>query len=558
MWFEMAYTVLGGLGLLFFGIKYLSESLQAVTGTLIRQVIGTLTKNRLMAVGVGAFVTILVQSSSITTVMVVGFVNAGLMDLVQAIGIIFGANIGTTVTGWIIAIKVGKYGLLFIGLGIFPYLFAKRNSFRQMGRVLVSLGFIFIGLKAMSGAFKPLRGNDSFLSIMQYFSADSIWTLLACVAIGALLTFVIQSSSAMLGVTIALAAAGAISFQTAAALVMGENIGTTITAQLAAVGTNTNARCAARAHGIFNVLGVLVLIPFFWNYLELVDYLVSGPADALADDGTKPYVGAHIAAAHTLFNVIAVCVFLPLLHTVAKVVIRITPAKKKKEAHHLRFLPGTTDIAPALGLGASGKQIRYLFELTQEAFDLTHDYLLDKQKNSKKDRIFEIENISDVIQTELTVFLCKMGEGKMTSEEASLSYALIRAADELESVTDYCVTLVQHQDRLIKQNEKISSVAKGELKEILTQLKDVMRKIDRELKNGEIEDLEWEEVYASLNGMKENIRQVRKNNRKRLHDKTCSPIGGLIFNEMLNGSERLRAHLKNMLQSLERVEIEEA
>ncbi|MFC1886971.1 Na/Pi cotransporter family protein [Thermodesulfobacteriota bacterium] len=262
-WFELIYKFLGGLGVFFFGMKFLSEGLQAVAGPLIKRVISALTTNRILAVLVGAFVTTLIQSSSVTTVMVVGLVNAGLMELVQAIGVILGANIGTTITGWIIAIKIGKYGLLFVGIGIFPMLFSKQDAFKQVGNILVALGFIFLGLEFMSGAFKPLRSDDGFLTMMQYFSADHFWSLIACIAMGACLTMIIQSSSAMLGVTIALASTGAISFQTAVGLVLGENIGTTITALLASIPANTEAKRAARAHAFFNVIGVSIITPFF-------------------------------------------------------------------------------------------------------------------------------------------------------------------------------------------------------------------------------------------------------------------------------------------------------
>jgi len=213
-----------------------------VAGDMIKNVVNSLTTHRVAAVMVGTLVTMIVQSSSVTTVMVVGFVNAGLMSLVQAIGVIFGANIGTTITGWIISIKVGKYGLLLIGMGIFPALFAKTNKWRQLGRIFFSVGMIFFGLQIMSGAFKPLRSMPEFLDSISYFSGQHYGAYIACVIVGCFLTMIIQSSSAMLGITIAMATSGVITYHTAAALVLGENIGTTVTALLASIGGNVNAR----------------------------------------------------------------------------------------------------------------------------------------------------------------------------------------------------------------------------------------------------------------------------------------------------------------------------
>ena len=301
--FKIIYTVLGGLGIFFYGMKMMSDALQQAASDVITKVINSLTSNRILAVTVGMIVTMIVQSSSVTTVMVVGFVNAGLMKLPQAIGVIFGSNIGTTITGWIISVKVGKYGLLFIGLGIFPILFSKNHKFQNVGKVLFGIGMIFLGLTLMSGAFKPLRDNQEFLNMISYFSGHSYMNYFASIVTGCLLTVIIQSSSAMLGITIALATTGVIQFHTAAALVLGENIGTTITALLASVGTNTNAKRAARAHAFFNVFGVMLIFTILPWYVDFIDYIIPHEANAVDGEGNLPNIAAHIAASHTIFNI---------------------------------------------------------------------------------------------------------------------------------------------------------------------------------------------------------------------------------------------------------------
>jgi phosphate:Na+ symporter len=207
-WFELAYNVIGGLAVFLFGMKALSEALQALASDFIRKVIGWLTANRFLAIAVGTVVTLIVQSSSVTTVMVVGFVNAGLMSLPQAVGVVLGANIGTTITGWIVALKIGKYGLVFLAAGLAPYFFAKNPKWQGVGKMLSALGFIFLGLGFMSGGFKPLTRDPQFADLLTWFAADSTLSVLACVTVGCLLTFLVQSSSAMLAITIALATTG--------------------------------------------------------------------------------------------------------------------------------------------------------------------------------------------------------------------------------------------------------------------------------------------------------------------------------------------------------------
>ncbi|MCB0385308.1 MAG: Na/Pi cotransporter family protein, partial [Bdellovibrionales bacterium] len=441
-WFKLTYTVLGGLGIFFYGMKMLSEGLQAAASQWIRKAINTLTTNRFMAVLVGLGVTCFVQSSSITTVMVVGFVNAGLMELAQAIGVILGANIGTTITGWIISIKIGKYSLLLIGLSIFPLLFSRNERISQVGRVVFALGMVFLGLELMSGAFKPLRTNDDFLALMQYFTADDFFSLVGTIFIGCLLTFVVQSSSAMLGITIALASTGAITFQTALALVMGENIGTTITALLASIGANTNARRAGVAHAVFNVLGVMVLTCVFWIYKDFIELIIGGAADFADAEGQKPYVAAHIAAGHTVFNVANVLLFLPLMKYLELVVRKIVPDKAYKEQKKLEFFGDASTTSPALAIGLARAELIKMAELVTKLFDITKTFLNSPQELTELiQKIDKFERITDKMHMEITVFMGKVMESHLSVEETNRVKAILRMAEELESIADYCQSI---------------------------------------------------------------------------------------------------------------------
>ncbi|HOQ04213.1 MAG TPA: Na/Pi cotransporter family protein [Anaerohalosphaeraceae bacterium] len=270
---EIIYQVCGGLGIFLLGMKNMSEGMQAVAGERLRKMIGAVTNNRILACGVGLLVTMIIQSSSVTTVMVVGLVNAGIMTLLQAIGVIMGANIGTTITGWILVINIGKYGLPMLGAASFFYLFSKRDRVRFTAMFLMGLGMVFFGLELMKNGFSPLKDMPGFISWFHRFQPDSYFGIWKCVLVGTLLTAVFQSSSATVGITLGLADIGIIGFPTAAALILGENIGTTVTALLASIGANSNARRAALAHSFFNLLGVCwitLIFPWYAGFIERI------------------------------------------------------------------------------------------------------------------------------------------------------------------------------------------------------------------------------------------------------------------------------------------------
>ncbi|MCB0420865.1 MAG: Na/Pi cotransporter family protein [Bdellovibrionales bacterium] len=547
-WFKMFYAVLGGLGLFFFGMKILSESLQASASDFIRNIIGKLTNNRLVAVGVGLIVTCLIQSSSITTVMVVGFVNAGLMNLMQALGVILGANIGTTITGWMISIKVGQYSLLFIGLGALPHLLAKNSKVKVFGKLIFAIGLIFLGLDAMSGAFKPLRTEPSFINLMTYFTADNYFSLLATITAGCLLTFVIQSSSAMLGITIALATSGSITFQTALALVMGENIGTTITALLASVGTNTSARRAGLGHAIFNVLGVFILTLLFIPYRHLIEAIIPGDAFFIAADGTAPHVAPHIAAGHTLFNVINTLIFIPLLPLLHKTVCWIVPEEKQKEERHLDFVGDLSTLSPALGIHQAYLEVVKQGQLVADAVSWTKSLLEDPYKN--KDlipRIRKYETISDNIQKEITIFLGRVMEASLTKEETKGVQSILRMADELESVADYCESITYYLERLERHGLRFDGETHQEVNQLATDVKSLFDAIFENVKNhSEFDFKKFDEIREGINQYAD---QLKWHHIQRIHDHKIPALASVTLSDIAVALRRMKNHTVNLAES---------
>ncbi len=548
--FKIIYSVLGGLGIFFYGMKSMSEALQSVAGDVIKNIINTLTKNRVYALIVGVLVTMLVQSSSVTTVMVVGFVNAGLMQLTQAIGIIFGANIGTTITGWIISIKVGKYGLLFIGLGIFPMLFAKRNNWRQMGRVLFGIGMIFFGLDIMSDAFKPLRSMPEFLNAISYFSGQHYGAYIASIFVGCMLTVVIQSSSAMLGITIALATTGVIPFHTAAALVLGENIGTTITAILASVGGNVNAIRASRAHAVFNLLGVSIIFCVFPYYVELIDYIVPGNPAEVGANGEFTNIAVHIATGHTVFNVISALAFLPFLNTLAAIVTKITPDKKTKEQHHLVMLGDPRNIVPATALAQAKAEANKMKNIVDRMYNVVEEIysgnLSPEDHKKKVAKVKDYEQITDNIQKEITVFLISVLEMSLTKKESATAQSITRIADELESVADYLDLLASYSERN-NLKEVLYNGAADDFFSLYAKVKAYFEETSGPFVRNESNDMSV--IKRKSGQLREEANDIRDRHLNRVGKGDYPPLSAITYSDMIVALRKIRSHSENIAQS---------
>lgn len=552
--FKLIYSVLGGLGIFFYGMHTMSSALQTAAGGVIKKIINSLTSNRFLAVIVGVVVTMIIQSSSVTTVMVIGFVNAGIMQLTQAIGLILGANVGTTITGWIISINIGKYGLLLIGLGIFPALFAKNQKWRQMGRGIFGIGMIFFGLEIMSGAFKPLRTMPEFLDAISYFSGQNYGSYLASIAMGCLLTIVIQSSSAMLGITIVMATTGIIEFHTAAALVLGENIGTTITALLASVGGNVNAKRAARAHAVFNMAGVSIMLCIFPFYVQFIEYIIPGQANFINAVGDKPNIAVHIATGHTIFNVTATIIFIPLLSYIARFVIWITPDKETKEQHHLVMLGRSAEMLPATALIQARRETIKLAQITERMYRLTRTYLTGNTDNPTMfAKIQDYENITDNIQREITLFIGQLLEKFMVAEESREAQAIVRIADEFESVADYIINLAIYNDRFI-QDDVLKDDAKEDFYSFYDKVGLYLSGVIHGVSNMEthdhsLYDRKADELRTLANSMRDSY-------LKRVANGDYSPVTILTYSDMIVALRKIKSHLLNVSEAIYRMKNE--
>ena len=538
--FTTIYTLLGGLGIFFFGMKFMSEGLQAVAGDVIRKIINSLTSNRIMAVGVGLLVTCIVQSSSVTTVMTVGFVNAGLMSLTQSIGVIFGANIGTTITGWIISIKVDKYGLLMVGMGFIPALFSKSSRWQNLGRALLGVGLVFVGLSTMSGAFVPLRSNQGFLDSIAYFSGNHYGSYIASILMGCLLTMIVQSSSAMLGITMALATTGVIPYETSIALVLGENIGTTITALLASIGANVNAKRAARAHALFNLLGVVVMLIFLEPYFRLIDSLIPLDPRFIAPDGSRPHASQHIALAHSLFNVSATLLFLPFLNQLAAFVTKITPDRDQREVPHLLVLGDPGNMLPAASIAQAESELRKMKEVIERMYKLNREFWDAAEYEPKKlAKIIDYERITDNIHKEVTVFLCYVMEKSMSHHQSEQVQSMIKITDELESVADYIERLANYRERF-KGPETLTGESRVEFFQFLDEVWDFFELVGIGLDNGE--RLDMNRIEAKSHELQLWADSMREKHLDRISKGNYLPVTALTYSDMVVALRKIRAH----------------
>lgn len=550
---SVSCTVLGGLGVFLLGMKYMSEGLQAVSGERLRKIISVATDNRIMGMLVGLTITSIIQSSSVTTVMVVGLVNSAMMTLTQAIGVIFGANIGTTVTAWILTLKISQYGLPLLGLAAFFFLFSKNERLRYTGMTLMGIGMVFFGLELMTSGFKPLRTLPEFVRWFHSFSATSYAGVMKCVGVGCILTMIVQSSSATVGITMGLASTGMINFETAGALVLGENIGTTITAWLASLGAATNAKRAAWAHICFNSIGVAwittIALPF---YFPLIARIIGHDPDTVVtlENGemSYPYVMAAIAAVHTGFNTVNTVLFLPFVKQLAWLVSRIIPEKQTAvKVPHLTHLDVRMLDTPAISIMQSHKQILFMAEQCETMLEKLVVILnSDKPDEDEENGLFISEQTLDTVQKEVMVFLSELISGQVPHDVTEKVRGQMRMADEYESVSDYAASVLKGIRKL--RNNRIQLTPEGltEFTKLNNLLLDYLRKTAAAIHS---EDPNEAVLLLPVNGeINHFIKDCRQSHLSRVTEGKVPPLNSLIYTDLLNYYRRINDHTLNIVE----------
>lgn len=550
---QMCFGLIGGLGIFLLGMKNMSEGMQAVAGSKLRKLISMATENRMMACGVGTLVTAMIQSSSITTVMVVGFVSAGFMTLIQAIGVIMGANIGTTITGWILVLNIGKYGLPLLGISAFLFLFSRNERVRYIGMTLMGVGMVFYGLQLMSSGFRPMRSMPQFIEWFSRFQADTYFGVWKCVLTGCVWTAVVQSSSATLGITMGLASSGIINFESAAALVLGENIGTTITAFFASMGAgNQNAKRAAYSHIIFNIIGVLWITSIFGPYTRFISSIIGvDPGMMIQEMGepTFPFVIKGIALVHSIFNITNTLIFLPFIPLLAKIVTKLAPDQPEKEISHLKYLDIRLINAPAIGIQQSQSEIGKMGRHVLRMFELLREIMASREIDDEKvKKVFFKEEVLDSVQKEITEYLAHLLSGNISRETAAIARRQLRLADEYESISDYLKTILK---LYLKKKDNLIVFSDEGWHEIL----DLHDKTFEYIKTIFAATAQNNtEIILKAETMGDAITHAMKNSRskhlERIGSDCATPLATLIFTDMLNAYRRVKDHGMNIAEVL--------
>ncbi|MDA3900658.1 MAG: Na/Pi cotransporter family protein [Spirochaetes bacterium] len=548
--FAMIFSIVGGLGIFLLGMRYMSEGLQTVSGPTLKRMIGLVTNNRFLATIVGVGVTTVVQSSSLTTVMAVGFVNSGIMALHQAIGVILGANIGTTITGWILVLDIGKWGLPIIGIFAFLYLFTRKEKIRYIAFTIMGVGMIFFGLELMKDGFQPLRLMSEFEALFALFHATSYLNVLKIAFIGCILTMIVQSSSATLGITIGLAQTGVINFETAAALVLGENIGTTITALLASIGTSTNARRAAYFHTLFNLTGVLWITAVFQWYLPLVRSVVGhDPNTVVMSDGSPsyPYVTAGIATVHTIFNIVNTLLFLPFTRVLASFLTRMVKESKVKTGMVTK-LQQTLLSSPFAAVQQTKFEIIKMEQVTRGMLNTLKAILSgEKRSQSVINSIFKDEEKLDSMQSEITEFLTDLMSEPLPIEVAEECKEHLRMCDELESVSDYIAQILKLILRLQDNDTHLSESQIANIMELHDEVKKFFNLV-RECERNQTIQAEYDNICAVSEEITSHIRAFRNEHWENASLTKMSPLVNTAYTDILQAYRKIKNHMLNSVE----------
>lgn len=494
-----SFQIVGSLGLFLYGMKLMSDGLQKSAGERLQGIINWITGNRFKAIATGFLVTAIIQSSSATTVMVVSFANAGLISLFQSIGVIMGANIGTTVTGWIVSLLGFKFDIALmaipaIGVGVIC-LFIKKKSFSNWGETIIGFGLLFLGLNYLKDSVPDISGNTAILESFRNFSDIGYFSILLFALFGVIITVIVQSSSAVLAITLTVAFSGWIDYYQAAAIAIGSNIGTTITAILASMGASINARRASLAHFLFNFLGAIWALIFFYPFVDFIDFIVPGnpyidinaieAASATGTLYTNAAITLHLSAFHTVFNCVNTVVFIGLVGYLEKLIIKLLPDKKdESEKYQFKFIPSSMRDMGELNVINARYEIQHMFQIIISMFDRFHDIF--KQQTSAPqeeiDKQIEDENFTDQMQEQISLYLIECSNEEMTDQLHSNVSALLRITDELESVADSCLNLSMLSRKQIEKQIAFSDEQMGELLPYCDQVRTFLMMISNNLK----------------------------------------------------------------------------
>lgn len=539
MSFEHILALLGGLALFLYGMKMMSDGLEKTAGDKMQAILEKLTSNRFVGIIVGALITAGVQSSSATTVMVIGFVNSGLMKLEKAVWVIMGANIGTTITGQLIALDISAIAPVIAIIGVVMATFLKNQKLNSIGEVIGGLGILFIGMGMMSDAMKPLRDVPEFVNLMTNFSNPALGILF-----GALFTAVIQSSSASIGILQTLAASGVIPLQSAVYVLFGQNIGTCVTSFLASLSANRNAKRATLVHLLFNVIGTVIFVTVVM-FIPFTDWVASFTPDNIM---------AQIANVHTVFNIVTTLLLLPFGSWLAKVTYHLLPLKEdeREDAMELTLLGDQTFGSGLIAVTSLKKEVVKMFVLTRKSLLLTHDVFKTGQKIDKE-KIDRNEKKINRINYEINRFMSNVSTLEMSENESQKCNILFKLSNDIERIGDHIENLAEFA---VMMNHKEITFSENALHEIGLLYGNIEYVQNLLLEEDMYESEEWlRTIEDKEEEVDINTEAFRRNQIDRLQSKKTDANTGVIYSEMLTDLERISDYLLNVAQECHRYQL---
>ncbi len=547
--------LIGSLGLFLYGMKIMSEGLQKFAGDSLRRILTAMTTNRVTGVLTGVLITALIQSSSATTVMVVSFVNAGLLTLTQSIGVIMGANIGTTVTAWLISalgfkVDIAAFALPLLAFGI-PLLFSGKSSRKSVGEFIFGFSFLFMGLQALKANAPDLGANPEMLAFVQNYTDMGFLSIILFLFIGAILTMIVQASAATMAITLIMCANGWIDYHLGVALVLGENIGTTITANLAALTGNTQSRRAALAHLVFNIFGVMWVLVLFYPFPPAVSWFVT---DVMNISDPAVAVSFKLAAFHTAFNISNTFIMIWFVGLIEKTVCFLIKGKKDEdEEYRLRYITGGMLSTAELSILQAHKEITLFAERTGRMLDMVKALFYEKNEDAFLkiySRVEKYESISDRMEIEIANYLTCVAEGRLSSEGKEEIRIMLRAVSEIESIADSCNNMA----RSIKRRNEFKSIFTDEqnhnVDQMLALTEKALHRMIEILKKSELVRDDVNPSYNIENEINNYRNQLKIHNVENINNKKYQYQDGVYYMDIIGEAEKLGDYVLNVVQAV--------
>ena len=545
--------LIGSLGLFLYGMKIMSEGLQKVAGDRLRSILTAMTTNRVTGVLTGVLITALIQSSSATTVMVVSFVNAGLLTLAESISVIMGANIGTTVTAWIISIfgfkvDMAAFALPLLAIAL-PLIFSGKSNRKSVGEFIFGFSFLFMGLSYLKANAPDLNANPEMLAFVQNYTDMGFFSILLFLFIGTILTMIVQASAATMAITLIMCANGWISLELGAALVLGENIGTTITANLAALTANTQAKRAALAHFVFNVFGVIWVLIIFHPFMQLVNWVVD---TFFQTSNPEVAISYKLSAFHSIFNICNVCILIWGVKLIERTVCALIHPKEEDEEPRLRFITGGMLSTAELSILQARKEIHLFAERTHRMFGMVQDLLhteKDDDFNKLFSRIEKYENISDNMELEIANYLNQVSEGRLSSESKLQIRAMLREVTEIESTGDSCYNLARTINRKRQTNQDFTEKQYEHIHFMMKLTNDALAQMIVVVEKPEHQSIDINKSFNIENEINNYRNQLKNQNILDVNNKEYDYQMGVYYMDIIAECEKLGDYIVNVVEA---------